>query len=214
MDRIAQHFFARPDRDRNSRSSRPKDSSSFAEALAKTLAKRAAGRDDERRGRSRTVQTDDLAGVGRFVVEMMGAKDGGRSRGMDDERRGSGRDEERTRESGDDGRARDRGDGDRRRRRRHHGESDDEDSLKAHFDTIRRERRRRRHHSESPPETPRHRSSRHDDHHEPRSSHRPSPPNTLNLRTLKAELEAMSETLTSLNHRTPNHEDCEFYDRF
>ncbi|KAF7547666.1 hypothetical protein G7Z17_g7575 [Cylindrodendrum hubeiense] len=82
MDRFAQQFFGRPDRDSKYASrSRDKDGPGFVESIARTFvssaASRAMGQIDGERGRSGGLDHEDWGKLGGFVLEMMkGEEDG------------------------------------------------------------------------------------------------------------------------------------------
>ncbi|KAF4969358.1 hypothetical protein FZEAL_10245, partial [Fusarium zealandicum] len=145
MDRFAEQFLGRPDRDPNSRS-RPPDNSGFMETFAKNLAKSAARSAAKRamgesssgnRSRDRPrggggfgeISPEDFRGLGNFVLEMLGGKNEEEAK----ERGEKKRDKKRKR---DKDRDRDR-DGTRSRKL-------DEETDRYGSDRERRKRRRRR----------------------------------------------------------------------
>ncbi|KAF5604641.1 DNA repair RAD5 [Fusarium subglutinans] len=224
MDRFAEQFFGR--QDQSSRSRPPEDPSfmeTFAKNLAKSAAKSAARKamgqsSSEKRTRDGTrsgnqINPEDFRGVAEFVLGMLGSKNEQPRR--DDDRK---KDKKRKRDKDKDK--------DKERSRAAPRSRDvEDDSDKYGSDKERRKRRRHRvtfaepyYESPRPEETydaqpyePR----REEDKEERRRRRRQRRyKRDLDLKTLKAELEAMSSTIISLNARGAKHRDCEFYDRF
>lgn len=234
MDRFAEQFFGRPERDGHSRA-RPPENTSFMETFAKNLAKSAArsaakramgessGNRTRDRGGAGEINLEDFRGLGSFVLGMLNGGDEDGRKGEErkkDKKRKRDRDGHRSRGFEDEG-ERYASDKERRKKKRHRvtfaepyyefqGETYPppyEPEPQYEPDPREHRRRSRRHHP---------RESREREEREERRRRRRQRRyrRELDLKTLKTELEAMSSTIISLNARCEKHRDCQFYDRF